>query len=68
VKNERTLRVAEDAGPFVASVSFKFNKESGEWDIPHSVFIEGRGRSGTELDNWLNELGVKLSKILQGKR
>jgi hypothetical protein len=44
------------------------NKETGERDIPHSVFIEGRGRSGTELDNWLNEIGVKLSKILQGKR
>lgn len=68
MSNQRTLRVAEDVGPFVASVSFKLNKRTGEWDIPHSIFIEGRGRSGTELDGWLNELGVKLSKILQGKK
>ena len=68
VKNERLLRIAEEAGPFVASVSFKFNKQTGEWDIPHSVFIEGRGRTGTELDGWLNEISIKLSKILQGKK
>ena len=39
-----------------------FNKE---WQ-PVEVFITGRGKSGTDLDVELYELGVKISKLMQG--
>ena len=42
--------------------SVGFNKE---WQ-PVEVFITGRGKSGTDLDVELYELGVKVSKIMQG--
>jgi hypothetical protein len=66
MRGQRTLRIAEDSGPFVASVSFSFDKETGKWSKPHSIFIESRGgKTGTELDDRLYDLGVKLTRILR---
>ena len=42
--------------------SVGFNKE---WQ-PVEVFITGRGKSGTDLDVELYELGLKISKLMQG--
>ena len=50
-------------GPFVVTVGFNPNTGS-----PCEVFISSRGKSGTQLDNWLYELGVTTSKIMQGER
>lgn len=45
---------------FVASVGF--NPETG---APCEVFITARGKSGTDVDQLLYELGVSVSKIMQ---
>jgi hypothetical protein len=51
-------------GPFTVSVGFK-QDHTGEWNIPFEVFITSRGKSGTELDGHLYEIGVASSKIMQ---
>lgn len=48
-------------GPFVITVGF--NPKTG---AACELFITSRGKSGTELDSWLYELGVTASKIMQG--
>ena len=66
VNANRTLRIGEESGPFVASVSFAFDKKTGKWSKPHAIFIESRGgKTGTELDDRLYDLGVKLTRILR---
>jgi hypothetical protein len=66
MRGNRTLRIGEESGPFVASVSFSWNKQTGKWDKPHAIFIESRGgKTGTELDDRLYDLGVKLTRILR---
>jgi len=52
--------VTEDVGPFSFSVGFVDDK-------PVEVFITGRGRTGTELDGWLYEMGVRISKTMRGE-
>ena len=39
----------------------------GEWTIPCEVFVQARGKSGTELDGYLYDIGVKVSKLMQGE-
>ena len=62
----RRLCITEQIGPFAVSVGFTPDKD-GEWTVPAEVFITARGKSGTELDNHLYELGVSVSKLMQGE-
>lgn len=50
--------VSSDVGPFTISVGFVD-------DRPVEFFVTARGKSGTDLDNWLYEFGVTASKIMQ---
>lgn len=54
----RRATVTEEVGPFSFSVGFVEDK-------PVEVFITGRGKTGTALDEWLYELGVRISKTMQ---
>jgi hypothetical protein len=47
-------------------VGFK-QDSAGEWTIPFEVFVSARGKSGTELENHLYEIGVTASKMMQGE-
>lgn len=49
-------------GPFVVTVGF--DPKTG---AACELFITSRGKTGTELDDWLYELGVTASKIMQGE-
>ena len=60
----RRLTVTEQIGPFAVSVGFK-QDHLGEWTIPFEVFVTARGKSGTELDDYLYEIGVVASKTMQ---
>lgn len=62
----RRLCVTEQIGPFAVSVGF-VTGAGGEWTVPAEVFITSRGKTGTELDNHLYELGVAVSKMMQGE-
>ena len=62
----RRLTVTEQIGPFAVSVGFKQDHQ-GEWTIPFEVFVSARGKSGSELDGHLYEIGVAASKMMQGK-
>ena len=62
----RRLCVTEQIGPFAVSVGF-IPDSGGEWTVPAEVFITSRGKTGTELDNHLYELGVAVSKMMQGE-
>ena len=48
------------------SVGFVPDKDGG-WVVPAEVFITSRGKTGTELDGHLYELGVAVSKMMQGE-
>jgi hypothetical protein len=61
VRNRRHA-VNFDVGPFICTVGF--NPETG---APCELFLVSRGKSGTDLDDWLYELGVKASKIMQDR-
>jgi hypothetical protein len=63
---ERRFTVTEQIGPFAVSVGFK-QDNAGEWTIPFEVFITARGKSGSELDGHLYEIGVAASKLMQGE-
>lgn len=52
--------VTEDVGPFSVTVGFMPSTLN-----PCEVFITARGRSGTELEQHLYDIGVKASKIMQ---
>lgn len=56
----RRATLTEEVGPFSVSVSFVEG-------IPVEVFMTDRGKSGTELEEILYELGVAVSKIMQGE-
>lgn len=58
--------MTEQIGPFAVSVGF-VTDSGGEWTVPAEVFITSRGKTGTELDNHLYELGVAVSKMMQGE-
>jgi len=62
----RRFSVNEGVGPFVISVGFT-QDHTGAWTVPYEAFISSRGRSGTELDDHLYEIGVRISKIMQGE-
>lgn len=62
--SNRTYTETQDVGPFSLSMSFTQN-EAGEWVVPFQMFVTGRGKSGTDLDGWLYELGVIGSKMMQ---
>lgn len=56
--NRRPSETA-NVGPFAVTVGFD---PAGH---PCEVFITARGKSGTELDSLLYELGVTASKMMQ---
>jgi len=60
----RRLTITNQVGPFAVSVGFK-QDHTGEWTIPFEVFVTARGKSGTELDDYLYEIGVVASKTMQ---
>lgn len=60
----RRLTITNQVGPFAVSVGFK-QDHLGEWTIPFEVFVTARGKSGTELDDYLYEIGVVASKTMQ---
>jgi len=62
----RRFCVTEQIGPFSVSVGFVQGTQ-GEWDVPVEVFVTARGKSGTELDTHLYDIGVAASKIMQGE-
>jgi hypothetical protein len=62
----RRFTVTEQVGPFAVSVGFK-QDHLGNWTIPFEVFITARGKSGSELDGHLYEIGVRASKLMQGE-
>jgi hypothetical protein len=62
----RRLCVTEQVGPFAVSVGF-VQDAHGEWTIPCEVWVNARGKSGTELDGHLYEIGVLVSKLIQGE-
>lgn len=62
----RRFSVNEQVGPFVISVGFT-QDHTGAWTVPFEAFISARGRSGTELDEYLYDVGVKISKLMQNK-
>jgi len=62
----RRFSVNEQVGPFVVTVGFT-QDHRGDWTVPFEAFISARGRSGTELDEHLYDVGVKLSRLMQGE-
>ena len=62
----RRYSVNEQVGPFVVTVGFK-QDHNGEWTVPFEAFVSSRGRSGTELDDHLYNLGVAVSKLMQNR-
>ena len=62
----RRYSVNEQVGPFVVTVGFT-QDHTGAWTVPFEAFISARGRSGTELDDHLYEIGVRVSKLMQGE-
>lgn len=62
----RRFTTTEQVGPFAVSVGFK-QDHMGEWTIPFEVFVTARGKSGTELDGHLYEIGIAASKMMQNK-
>lgn len=58
----RRHAVHKRVGPFIATVGFDPRDNR-----PCEVFISKRAKSGTELDEHLYDLGVAISKIMQGE-
>ena len=63
---DRRYTETQQIGPFAVSVGFK-QDHLGNWTIPFEVFVSARGKSGTELDDHLYEIGVAASKMMQGE-
>ena len=55
----RRQSISQNVGPFTLRVGFLDNGQ------PIEFFIDGRGKSGTELDAWLEQIGIAASKIMQ---
>jgi hypothetical protein len=55
----RRHAVNVEVGPFVATIGFRDNGN------PCEVFFTARGKSGTDIDDLLYELGVAISKAMQ---
>jgi len=58
----RRPHIGGSAGPFRFTVSF--HPVTG---APVEVFINERAKIGTELEAHLYDLGVKISKVMQGE-
>ena len=58
----RRPHIGETVGPFKFTVSC--HPATG---APVEVFINERAKSGTELEAHLYELGVRISKVMQGE-
>lgn len=56
----RRVCITSDVGPFAVSVGFNDGH-------PCEVFVTKRGKSGTDLDDILYEMGVTISKIMQNE-
>ncbi len=54
---------AFDVGPF--SVTVNFHPTTG---TPCEVFFRARGKIGHDLNDILYEIGVRISKVMQGER
>lgn len=63
---DRRYTETQQIGPFAVSVGFR-QDHLGNWTIPFEVFVTARGKSGTDLDGHLYEIGVAASAIMQGK-
>ena len=63
---DRRYTETQQIGPFAVSVGFK-QDHLGNWTIPFEVFVSARGKSGTDLDDHLYEIGVAASKMMQGE-
>ncbi len=63
---DRRHTETQQIGPFAVSVGFR-RDHLGNWTIPFEVFITARGKSGSELDDHLYEIGVAASKMMQGE-
>ena len=63
---DRRFSETQQIGPFAVSVGFR-QDHLGNWTIPFEVFITARGKSGSELDDHLYEIGVAASKMMQGE-
>ena len=63
---DRRFTETQQIGPFAVSVGFR-QDHLGNWTIPFEVFITARGKSGSELDDHLYEIGVAASKMMQGE-
>ena len=59
---DRCENIITTVGPFKAAVCF--DPVNGH---PVAVFIVGRGTVGHHLDNHLRNLGIEISKIMQGE-
>ena len=67
VPNRRQCRTVS-IGPFAATVSFLPHPDNPQLcGPPCEVFITDRGKSGSQLDEDLYELGVMVSKLMQGE-
>ena len=60
--DNRRLCETFSVGPFDISVGFD------RQHVPCEVFFTGRGKAGHDLDNLLYEIGVKISKTMQGEQ
>ncbi len=57
-----TIRVVTEIDNYYCTISY--HPETGE---PCEVFMTGRGKVGQTMDSVLSQLGVAISKELQGK-
>ena len=58
-----TVRVVTEVDNYYCTISF--HHETG---VPVEVFMTGRGKVGQTMDQVLHELGVAISRELQGKK
>ena len=60
--NNRRPQVTVEGKYFAASVGF--NPDTG---APVEVFFVGRGKSGTDISEELDNLSIEISRIMQGR-
>lgn len=58
----RRPHITQEIGPFAVTVGFKPGTTQ-----PVEVFLTKRSKVGSELDDHLYELGVAVSKLMQGE-
>ena len=60
--NNRRPQVTVEGKHFIVSVGF--DPASG---VPCEVFFSGRGKSGTDISEELDNLSIEISRIMQGR-